>query len=166
MEIFTFVTSLDRETILKMLKERTCREEDGLLAFMFGNHYFAGEVTDKKVRIRNVNRNHRNPSPVLDIFVDQREHLTEVVIRDNSKEAIAANNLAVYSIAGSSAAMALLIGSYLSYSRPEKYSMPWILVVTALIVGFGFVGTYVHKRMMLLNTKDDLAVLAALLKGK
>ena len=90
-----FKTTLDRDTIIQTLKENTHSSENGFLDFIFNKHYFSGQVSDNKIRIKNATRNRNNPSPILDITLFQQEGLTEVVVHADTEDNITTNKIMI-----------------------------------------------------------------------
>jgi len=162
--LLDFTTTLDKDTVLRTLKENTYPTENDFLTLVFDKHYFTGQVNNKKIRIKNAGRNPKNPSPILDITIDQRDGLTEVIVQDDTADDITTNKLMIQTITISIAIVVLLVGGILSFVQPENYSFLWTLGISIVVAGFGFINSYYYKETVRLNTRGDLEFLLRLLK--
>jgi len=163
-KVLDFTTTLDRDTIIQTLKENTYPTENNFLTLIFDKRYFAGEVNDRKIRIKNASRTPKNPSPILDITIGEKEGLTEVVIQDDTDDDIRINKLIVQSITISIAVVILLVGGILSFVESENYSLLWTLTLSLIVAGLGFINSYYFRETIKLNTRCDIDFLLKLLK--
>jgi hypothetical protein len=164
--LLDFKTTLDEEAIIKTLKENTIPTENDFqtLPFAnFGKHYFSGQVSDKRIRIKNAIRNPKNPSPILDIVMAKKDELTEVIIQDDTDDEIKANRMMLVTITVSISVVVLLVGGILSFVQPDNYSILWTIILSAVISGLGFTSSYFYKERVRLNTRGDLEFLVRLL---
>jgi hypothetical protein len=159
-----FKTTLDREGVMTILKENTFPTENDFQTLLFDKHYFSGQVSDKKIRIKNATRNPRNPSPIFDIAISTKDDLTEVIINDDTDDDIGTNNMMLVTITVSISFVILLVGGILSFVQPDNYSLFWTVIVSLVISGLGLANSYYYKERVRLNTRGDLDFLVRLLQ--
>jgi hypothetical protein len=162
-----FKTTLDKDAVVTTLREVTFPTENEfqtLLRGNFGKHYFSGQVTDKRIRIKNAIRNPRNPSPIFDIVLSKKDELTEVVISDDTEDDIRTNTMMLITIAVSISVVVLLVGGILSFVQPDNYSILWTIGISVVIAGLGLANSYFYRQNVELNTRGDLEHLLRLLQ--
>jgi hypothetical protein len=143
--LLDFKTTLDRESIMTTLKENTFPTENDFQILIFDKHYFSGQVSDKRIRIKNATRSPKNPSPILDITVSEKDEFREVVILDDTDDDVKTNNLMIQTITISVAVVILIVGGILSFVQPDNYSMVWTVVISLVTTGLGFINSYYYK---------------------
>jgi hypothetical protein len=159
-----FTTTLDKETIIKTLRENTYTAESDLKSYIFSKRYFSGQVDSNKIRLKNASRGPKHPSPILVLTISEKDNLTEITIHDDTETEIKADTQLILILTISIAIVILLVGSILSFTHPETYSFPWTFVTSIVVAGFGILNVYLHKSTIELNTRADIDFLVRLLK--
>jgi hypothetical protein len=159
-----FKTTMDKEGVMTTLKENTFPTENDFQTLLFDKHYFSGQVSDKRIRIKNASRNPKNPSPIFDIAISTKDDLTEVIIHDDTDDDIWTNNIMLVTITVSISIVVLLVGGILSFVQPDNYSLLWTIIVSVIISGLGLGNSYYYKERVRLNTRGDLDFLVRLLQ--
>lgn len=162
--LLAFTTTLDRDAVIRTLRENTYPTETGFLTLLFDKHYFSGEVNDTKIRLKNASRRPNNPSPILNITITEKSEVTEIIILDDTEDDVRANKLLIQTLTLSIAVLILLIGGILSFVIPGQYSLLSTLVISIVVLGFGFINAYYHKETLTQNKRGDLDFLLRLLK--
>src|SRR5688572_6239892 len=149
--LFDFKTTLGREAIMTTLKENTFPTENDFQTLLFDKHYFSGQVSDKRIRIKNASRNPKNPSPIFDITISTKDDLTEVIIHDDTDDDIGTNKMMLVTITVSISIVVLLVGGILSFVQPDNYSLLWTIIASVIISGLGLANSYYYKERVRLN---------------
>ena len=145
-KLLDFKTTLDRETIITILKDNTFPIEDNFQTILFPKHYFSGQVNDKRIRIKNATRTPKNPSPILEIVISKTDEFTEVVIHDDTDDDIGTNKIMLITITVSISVVILLVGGILSFVQPDNYSLLWTIIVCIIISGLGLINASFTKK--------------------
>ena len=162
--LLDFTTTLDRETIVKTLQENTYTAESDFKAYLFSKRYFSGQIDNNKIRLKNASRGPKNPSPILAITISEKDNTTEITIHDDTEDEIKVDTQLILILTISISAVILLVGSILSFTHPETYSLLWTFVISVVVAGFGILNVYLHKNTVKLNTRIDIDFLVRLLK--
>jgi hypothetical protein len=163
-QVLEFTTNLNQEEILKTLKENTYPTEKDFQFILFNKEYFSGQVNDKKIRIRNATRQPRNPSPILEISLIPDNPRVKVVVNDDSDEEIALNRSLLLTLTLSISFVILLVGSVLSFTQPDNYSIFWTIFLSISSPTLGLLIFFFYRRTIELNRNGDLEFLLKLLK--
>jgi len=163
-QVLEFTTKLNREDIIKTLKENTYPTVQDYQFILFNKEYFSGQVNDKKIRIRNASRQPRNPSPILEISLILNDSGTKVVVNDDSDGEIALNRSILLTITLSISFVILLVGSILSYIQPDNYSIFWTIILSISIPTMGLLIFFIYRQTIESNRIGDLEFLVKLLK--
>lgn len=162
--LLDFTTTLDRATIIKILQQNTFATENDFQTLLRGKHYFSGQVNNKKIRLKNATRRPRNPSPILDIQVFERNNLTQILILDDTDDEIKLNSQVVLTITIPIAIVILLVGGVSSLYYSDIYIFLWCLVSSLATLGIGFLRINRYKKAVKANTRYDINFLIRLLK--
>lgn len=162
--LLDFTTKLDRATIIKILQQNTFATENDFQKLLRGKHYFSGQVNNKKIRLKNATRRPRNPSPILDIQVFERNNLTQILILDDTDDEIKLNSQVLLTITIPIAIVILLVGGVSSLYYSDIYIFLWTLVPSLVTLGIGFLRINRYKKAIKANTRHDINFLIRLLK--
>jgi hypothetical protein len=163
-QVLEFTTKLNQEEIIKTLKDNTHPTEYEFQTLLFGKEYFSGQVSGKKIRIKNATRQPRNPSPILDISLIPNDTETKVIIKDDSDGEINLNKSLLLTITISISVVVLLVGGILSFIQPDNYSIIWTITISVSITTFGLIRSFFYRQTTELNRNGDLDFLLRLLK--
>ena len=163
-QLLDFTTTLDRATIIKTLQENTFATENDFQKLLPGKHYFSGQVNNKKIRLKNATRRPRNPSPILDIQVFERNNLTQILILDDTDDEIKLNSQVLLTITIPIAIVILLVGGVSSLYYSDIYIFLWSLVPSLVAICMGLLNIYHYKSAVRVNTRYDVNFLIRLLK--
>ena len=133
-----FTTTLDRKTIIKILQKNTFATENNFKTLPSGKHYFSGQVNNKKIRLKTATRKPRNPSPILDIQVFEKNTLTQILILDDTDDEIKLNSQILLTITIPIAIVILLVGGVSSLLYSDIYIFLWSLVPSLVALSIGF----------------------------
>jgi hypothetical protein len=159
-----FATTLDRKTIIKILHENTFATENDFQTLLLGKHYFSGQVNNKKIRLKNATRKPRNPSPILDIQVFEKNNLTQILILDDTDDEIKLNSQVLLTITIPIAIVILLVVGVSSLYYSDIYIFLWTLIPSLAALGIGFLRIRHYKKAVKVNTPHDIDFLVRLLK--
>jgi hypothetical protein len=159
-----FTTTLDRKTIIKILQENTFATENDFKTLPSGKHYFSGQVNNKKIRLKNATRKPRNPSPILDIQVFEKNNLTQILILDDTDDEIKLNSQVLLTITIPIAIVILLVGGVSSLYYSDIYIFLWTLIPSLAALSIGLLRIRSYKRSVRVNTPHDINFLVRLLK--
>lgn len=162
--LLDFTTTLDRATIIKILQQNTFATENDFQTLLRGKHYFSGQVNNKKIRLKNATRRPRNPSPILDIQVFERNNLTQILILDDTDDEIKLNSQVLLTIIIPIAIVILLVGGISSLYYSDIYIFLWCLVPSLAALSIGFLNVRHYKKAVTVNTGYDINFLIRLLK--
>lgn len=162
--LLDFTTTLDRATIIKILQQNTFATENDFQTLLRGKHYFSGQVNNKKIRLKNATRRPRNPSPILDIQVFERNNLTQILILDDTDDEIKLNSQVLLTIIIPIAIVILLVGGISSLYYSDIYIFLWTLVPSLATLSIGFLRINRYKKAVSVNTRYDINFLIRLLK--
>lgn len=162
--LLDFTTTLDRATIIKILQQNTFATENDFQKLLRGKHYFSGQVNNKKIRLKNATRMPRNPSPILDIQVFERNNLTQILILDDTDDEIKLNSQVLLTIIIPIAIVILLVGGISSLYYSDIYIFLWTLVPSLVAISIGFLNILHYKNAVRVNTRYDINFLIRLLK--
>lgn len=162
--LLEFTTTLDRATIIKILQQNTFATENDFQKLPRGKHYFSGQVNNKKIRLKNATRRPRNPSPILDIQVFERNNLTQILILDDTDDEIKLNSQVLLTITIPIAIVILLVGAVSSVYYSDIYIFLWSLVSSLVALSIGFLNILHYKKAVRVNTRYDIDFLIRLLK--
>lgn len=159
-----FTTTLDRKTIIKILQKNTFATENNFKTLPSGKHYFSGQVNNKKIRLKNATRKPRNPSPILDIQVFEKNTLTQILILDDTDDEIKLNSQVLLTITIPIAIVILLVGGVSSLYYSDIYIFLWSLVPSLVVLSIGFLNILHYKNAVKVNTPYDIGFIVRLLK--
>lgn len=160
-----FKTSLSKIEIVEKMKRNTKASGIPFESFLFrSDQYFKGEVNEKKISIKNANRNNKNPSAVFDIFIQEEGTSTIVTIKNDALEQLNLIRVMVITIFGVIGVVLFLVGMVIFFSKKDYTALKFAIGVCIVTPCLGLFNVYLSKLLLQSNTLDDEYFLLLLLR--
>ena len=162
--LLTFKTKLGKDEIVKIFRDNTFAIEKDFQSIPSGKQYFSGQVTTDRIRLKNALRRSKNPSTILEVFLNVTGTDTEVIVEEEAGEEGALTRQTMLAITIPLGIVVLFVGGILSLINPEEYSILWTLIIVVGISGVGLIDPLLYNLRVRSNTEADLSFIVRLIQ--
>lgn len=159
-----FTTALSKRRIIEILRKETLYTESIVKPSTPGGKTFFGQVNDDRIRVGNATRYSRNPSPIFELFLSEKENGTEVTIIDDTAEKIHLSNTLSTTMIFLFSGLLLIINTSLAIAHHQYLDILYSLPVLVGLIALKYFNRFLTKNIVYGNRNDDRKMLVELLK--
>ena len=159
-----FTTVLSKEKIIEVLQKDTVYTESILKPSIPNGKTFFGQINHDRIRVGNGMRYGRNPSPIFELFLSEKEDGTEVTMIDDSAERLLLSKTLSTTMFFLFGGILLLINTSLAIAYHHYVDILYSLPVLIGLIALKFFNRFLTKRIVYGNRDEDRKMLVQLLK--